>query len=133
LERRPLIVLDTHAWIWWAAESPELSGVARAALCDARRIGVCAISVWEVAMLVQKKRLVLDRDAALWTEQALALARIELLPLSPEIAVRAAAEVDSTITDPADRMIVATAIVHRGILVTKDERLRISGSVPTVW
>ena len=82
-----MIVLDTHAWIWWAAGSTRLPALARHTIDGAAAVGVCAISLWEVAMLVAKRRLELDRDSLEWMKQALALPRVELLPISPAIAI----------------------------------------------
>ena len=68
-----MILLDTHAWIWWVSQSPKLSAAAREAIENETKAGVAAISCWEVAMLTDKGRLKLDRDVGLWVEQALAL------------------------------------------------------------
>ena len=84
-----MIVLDTHAWIWWTASPARLSNRARARIDAAAELGVCAISVWELGILVARGRLVLDRDVLVWARQALAIPRVALLPLTPEIAVAA--------------------------------------------
>jgi len=83
-----MIVLDTHAWIWWAGKSSRLSKRARKACQSADEMAVSAISLWETAMLVAKERLGFDRDVELWIRQALALPSIRLEPLTPAIAVR---------------------------------------------
>ena len=128
-----MIVLDTHAWIWWAAQSAKLGRRARSRIESAERIGVAAVSVWEVAMLVAKRRIEFDRPTLTWVRQALLLPRIELLALTPEVCIRAA-ELDPAFPgDPADRMIVATAIEARAVLLTRDKRLRTSELVDTVW
>ena len=128
-----MIVLDTHAWIWWAAESHRLSRRAHGAIAAADRIGVGAVSCWEVAMLVQKGRLELDRDVETWVEQALSLPRLELVALTPAIAVLAGSFDDSFHGDPADRMIVASALVTGAELVTRDRPIRASKLVRCVW
>lgn len=128
-----MIVLDTHAWIWWAASPGRLSSRARAAIDSSGAIGVAAISVWELAMLVAKKRLELDRDVLAWARQALALPRVALLPLTPEIAVASCALPEGFAGDPADRIIVSTAREIGAAVVSKDARLRGLGSVKTVW
>lgn len=126
-----MIVLDTHAWIWFAADNRLLSDAAVDAIRTADRIGVAAISVWEVAMLCAKGRLHVVPNVREWTSAALRLDRVELLPLSPEVA---ALSTELPLHgDPADRIIVATALVAGGQLVTKDDRLRQSGIVPCVW
>jgi len=128
-----LIVLDTHAWIWWVADPARLSSAAKRAIEKARVRGVCAISVWELAVLIERGRLVLDREVTDWVRDALALPGVELLPLTPEIALAAGGAVLELHGDPADRMIAATALAHRARLVTKDERLRVVRTLDTVW
>jgi PIN domain nuclease of toxin-antitoxin system len=128
-----VIVLDTHAWIWWIASPRKLSAPARRAIEEAGDLAVSAISLWEVAMLVAKSRLELDRDVGLWMRQALAAPRIQLVPLSPEIAVRSTALDRTFHGDPADRLIAATALEVNGALVTKDQRIRSSRKILTVW
>ena len=127
-----MIVLDTHAWIWWAAESTKLSKPARTQIEAANRIGVPAISCWELAMLVAKNRLDLDREVLLWMRQALALPRVELIALSPEIATTAATLSDFH-GDPADRLIVATSLTLEATLVTRDRLIRDWPGVRTAW
>ena len=128
-----MIVLDTHAFVWWAAESSKLSTAARRAINASKRRGVPAICLWEIAMLVERHRLELDRDVGDWLSDALALDGIELLPLSGEIAVRSTRLSQGFHGDPADQLIVATAIVHGTALVTRDERIREFSAVRTIW
>ena len=128
-----MIVLDTHAWIWWAAEPARLSAKARKAIDGADRIGVCAISCWEVAMLVGRNRLDLDRKVLLWIRQALELPRVDLLPLTPDIAVAAANLNEQVAVDPADGMIAAAAIRHGAALITKDQQLQKVEGLRTIW
>ena len=94
---------------------------------------MAAVSVWEVAMLVAKRRIEFDRPTLTWVRQALLLPRIELLALTPEVCIRAAELGPAFPGDPADRMIVATAIEARAVLLTRDKRLRTSELVDTVW
>ncbi len=129
-----MILLDTHVWIWWAAETPRrLSARARRAIAESPSIAVSAISPWEVAMLVTKGRLELDRDVLVWIRQALALPRVTLVPLTPEIAVRSTRLGAGFPGDPADRILVATARELGASLVTKDRILRSAEGVRTVW
>ncbi len=84
-------------------------------------------------MLVVKQRLRLDRDVLVWLKQALAQPTTQLLPLLPEIAVRAA-QLDGELQgDPADRLIVATALHYRCGLVTADRKLRVFDKVHSIW
>lgn len=128
-----MTLLDTHAWIWWATASPHLSKRAAKAIESVDALGVSAISCWEVAMLVAKGRLVLDRDPEVWLDQALKLPRVQLLPLSPRIAVRSARLGGARLADPADCIIVATALEFGCPIASKDERIRSFPSVRVVW
>jgi len=84
-------------------------------------------------MLTDKGRLKLDRDVGLWVEQALALPKVEMLALTVQIAVTSVRLPTVFHSDPADRMIVATARQYNVPVVTKDERIQQSGLVRTIW
>jgi len=126
-----MIVLDTHAVVWWAGDPGRLSAKAAAALDKAERIGLPAIVFWEAALLVRKGRLDLGMSAREWAERIQLIPRVDALPLTPEIAV--VADSLRMHPDPADRFIVATAILHRVPLVTKDRSLRRLRIVKTIW
>ena len=78
-----MIVLDTHAWIWWVNESVSLPRGTRDRIDGAERIAVPAICCWELAMLVAKQRIGLNMDVEVWIVLALQRPGVELLPLSP--------------------------------------------------
>lgn len=128
-----ILLLDTHAWIWWAASSPNLSRKALKAIRSAGGLRVSAISCWEVAMLVAKGRLVLDRDVEVWMDLALKLPRVQLVPLSPRIAVRSSRLASETPGDPADRILIATALEVGCTLITKDDRIRRFTGIRSIW
>jgi PIN domain nuclease of toxin-antitoxin system len=128
-----VIVLDTHAWIFLADDPRRIGKAARRAIAKADRIGVAAVSLWELALLVEKRRLSLDRELLPWMQDALADPRIELLPLTPAV-VAAAHQLRGALEgDPGDRIITATALVEGAKLLTKDVRITESGIVPVVW
>lgn len=127
-----MIVLDTHAWLWWRNESVHLSARAKRAIAKADRIGVCAISCWEFAMLVAKGRISVDRPPLDWLRQALAVPSVELLPLTPAVAVKSM-QLEGFHGDPADRLIVATALLEGVSLVTVDDRIRGYPGVVATW
>jgi PIN domain nuclease of toxin-antitoxin system len=129
------VLMDTHVLVWWKAGGQLLSTHARHAVETSDRLLVSPVSCWEVAMLVRKGRIALDRPVRMWINDVLASGRVAFAELTADIAV-AAAELDSH-GDPADRMIYATAQALNVPLVTKDRRLRgrepTSGAVRIVW
>jgi PIN domain nuclease of toxin-antitoxin system len=129
-----LLVLDTHAWLWWTDDPERLSGAARDAIDATESVGVAAISCWEVAMLALARRVEFDREISAWVRQALARPGIVALPLTPKVAVQAALlERDGFVQDPADRLIYATAREAGATLVTRDARLREFDPRGTLW
>ncbi len=126
-----MIVLDTHAVVWWAGDPGRLSAKASATIDKADRLGIPAIVFWETALLVRKGRLDLGMSVLEWAEMLQRIPRVEAVPLTPEIAILA--DGLSMHPDPADRFLVATAIHHRVALITKDKLLRKSKIVKTVW
>jgi PIN domain nuclease of toxin-antitoxin system len=128
-----MIVLDTATWIWRASDPKRLSAHARRAIDEAERALVSAISVWEVAMLVAKRRIQLDRPVEQWVGIALALPGIQLAALDPAIAVRSTKLPGEFHPDPADRIIVATALENAAAILTPDERIRSYPHVQSAW
>jgi PIN domain nuclease of toxin-antitoxin system len=127
-----MIVLDTHAWLWWHAEPGKLSRRAREAIDGAERIIVSTISCWELAMLVGRERIKLDRDVKAWVGQALARERCVSAHLTEDIAI-AAGSLAGFVGDPADRIIYATATAVDARLVTRDRALRAYDRGRAVW
>ncbi len=128
-----MIILDTHAWIWWMNESEKLSKTALQAIYQAKRIGISSMSCLEIATLVAKNRLKLNQEVLFWIKQALAVPKSELLPLSPEIAVQSTQLGDHFHSDPADQVLVATTLEYKASLVTKDEKITSSKIVEVIW
>ena len=128
-----MIVLDTHVWLWWwSKDRTRLPARVRKAIDTAEEIGIPAISCWEVAMLDRRGRIELDRDVRVWIAQSLHADRVRLLPLTPDISVGAARLLWDN-KDPADRLIVATAMIHRAPVVSKDERIRSFQPANAIW
>jgi PIN domain nuclease of toxin-antitoxin system len=128
-----VIVLDTHALVWWT-QQPELLGAGAASAIDrADRILVPSICFWETSLLVRKGRLALKRGqpVAVWAQEVLSIPRLRAVALSVELALEADA-LDMH-PDPADRFIVATALRWKCPLVTKDELLQGVDWLQTVW
>lgn len=128
-----MIILDTHAWIWWITESENLSVQATEAINKADIIGIAAISCWELAMLVAKNRIGLSMDVQIWINLALQHPKIQLLALTPEIAVLSTRLPGNFHGDPADRLIVASSLVHKAQLISKDDKIKQWGYLQVIW
>ena len=120
-----MIILDTHIWVWWVDGGAQLPAnyLALIQAEAANGIGVCAISCWEVAKLVELGRLVFAIPVDQWLGQALR-SPVQLLPLSREVAVGSSQLPGTFHRDPADQLIVATARHYDCPLVTLDRQIR---------
>jgi PIN domain nuclease of toxin-antitoxin system len=128
-----VIVLDTHAWIWWRAEPAQLSTAADHAIAAADALGLSSISVWELGMIVRRGRISLDRDVGRWVRHALADPRLAVIAPDAAVALDAALLDDSFPGDPADRLIYATARNAGARLVTRDDRIARFDPARALW
>ena len=120
-----MILLDTHIWVWWIHGDSQLTQTQIEALevNEADIIGVSAISCWEIAKLVEYKRLILPVSINDWFEQAFGYPGIQLIELTPQIAITSTQLPGNFHRDPADQIIAATAIEHNCPLVTSDSKI----------
>ncbi|MDE0498525.1 MAG: PIN domain-containing protein [Acidimicrobiaceae bacterium] len=116
------LVMDTHIVQWWSAEPDRLSPAAAGALEAADQLAVAAVTWYELAWQAAHGRITVSQPIPGWLG-ALAKA-VRTVALTPAIAAAAAALPESFPSDPADRMIYATAIESGWQLVTKDGRMR---------
>ena len=121
-----LIVLDTHTLIW-AVQGDGRLGTSASRLIEetvqSDRLAVSAITPWEIALLVERRRLRLGREVSEWIAEALALPGVTLIPVGPAIAVDSVRLPGGFHPDPADRLIVATARHLKAPLLTADRRI----------
>lgn len=127
MTRPARLLLDTHCWLWtWHGDTSRIPPAFAAELnaaAEDNRLLVHTISVWEVGMLVKKRRLTLDRPVRQWLDEALYMPGVRVAEFSPEIATEAALLDAPVLTDPVDRILVATAQVLGATLVTLDPRI----------
>jgi PIN domain nuclease of toxin-antitoxin system len=131
-----VIVLDTHALVWWVNGDGLLSNKAKTAIERELRGGqiiVSAISAWEIAMLVEREKLVLSMDVGSWLAAVAEIENVRFVPVDVEVAVKSVVLPGEFHKDPADRMIVATARKLAAPLVTKDEKILAYVHVNTIW
>ena len=119
-----MILLDTHVLIWLDEGTDNLGEKSRSRIDQAMQEGkltISAISFWEIAMLVQKKRVQIKMDLQAWRLNLLEQGLIEI-PIHGAIAIRAG-QLRDFHGDPADRIIVATALESSATLITADEKI----------
>jgi hypothetical protein len=131
-----MIVADTCAIIWDALDPSKLSAKAKKALNkadDNNELLICDISIWEIAMLVKKKRIEINQTSANFLRLILHSRNYTVVQITPEIAELSVNISDQINSDPADRLIVATSILKQATLVTADRNLRDAKTVKTIW
>jgi PIN domain nuclease of toxin-antitoxin system len=127
------ILLDTHVWIWASIDDrTSLSRRAARSLKEAKRKWVSAISCWELAKLVEKRRIAFSIPVLTWITRSLSEMDISIADLSPEVAVEST-QLKEFHGDPADQIIVATSRVLGISLLTSDRRILDFSDVETIW
>ncbi len=131
-----MITMDTCAIIWDALEHSKLSARAKKAIKKAdekNELLMCDISIWEISMLVKRKRIEVNETPANFVKLILSSRNYTVVHISPEIAELSVNLGDDINSDPADRIIAATSILKQAPVVTADKNLRDSTIVETVW
>lgn len=132
-----MIVLDTHALVWWVSDDTRLSQAARSAiddkLADGDQVLASAISAWEVAMLVERGRIALAMGTDEWLRAVENIEGVSFVPITAQLAAQSASLPGPFHKDPADRMIVALAREQNALLVTADEKIQRYPHVRSLW
>jgi PIN domain nuclease of toxin-antitoxin system len=129
-----MIVLDTHALLWWAFEPGRLSDKARQLTAEMERHGgfVSAISIWEIAIKIKRGKLELPLSAEELTRRIERGAVVQVVPVDASTWLRSVA-LQWEHSDPADRVIVATALNQGVPLLTKDANIQSYREVTCLW
>ena len=120
------VLLDTHVWLWLMDGNSVLSAAFCKAITRCQNqdgILISPISIWEIGMLVEKKRIALEMDCLDWVEKALNRPGISIVPITPQIAIQSTRLPGDVHGDPADRLLIATAHAENAVLVTCDQKL----------
>jgi PIN domain nuclease of toxin-antitoxin system len=131
-----MILLDTHALVRLSYSPDKLSREARRAIARevSKGLGISSITLWELAMLVERGRFRFHAGTTReFVDGLVQTPGLTVLEISAQIAVLAAQFPADFPGDPADRLIAATARAHRIPLVTSDERIQASPLVETIW
>ena len=119
-----MLLLDTHVLVWLAEGSQRLGSVTldeiNQALADGQ-LAVASISFWEIAMLIEKGRLEFNIELDIWRQDLLQNG-LQEIPLTGTAAIRAG-QLQGFHGDPADRMIVSTAMENSAVLATADKKI----------
>jgi PIN domain nuclease of toxin-antitoxin system len=117
------LLLDTHIWLWSLSDPAKLGKRVKSALtAPGNELWVSPISVWELLVLAERGRIKLDDEPRRWVADAINRTPAEEAVLTFEVAIRSR-ELMGTHSDPADRFLVATALVYDLTLVTADDAL----------
>lgn len=127
-----MIVLDTYTWVWWVCAPENLSPRARGEIDHQLALRSVVVS-WNVAMLIAKDRLRLPVDLTEWIKQCEQIPGLTFQPVTNVIALASVNLPGQFHPDPADRIIVATARVLGGALVTGDTKIRAYVHIRTLW
>ena len=131
-----MILMDTCAIIWDALEASKLSDKAFSAIEKAdehNELIISDISIWEISMLIKKKRLKVDSTATAFLNLFLQSRNVSVQSISPEIAELSVNFDHNINNDPVDRIIAATSIICNAQLVTADQNLLTSKLLDTIW
>jgi len=130
-----IALLDTHVLLWWFEQPKHLSPAQRRVLNkagEARAVGVSDVTLWEVALLLERDRIRLAMPLDEWLARATAAPLVERCGMSPSIAREMIDLTGTRDWDPADRVLVATARVLGVPLLTSDSRIIDSRLVTTI-
>ena len=131
-----MIVLDTHVLIWFVSSPEKLSKKAKDLIekkMEKGEILVSSISIWEIYMLVKKERLKLSLGVDEWVRKIETLPFLNFVPVDNKVAAKSVLLPLSLHQDPADRMIIATALVYKAKFITSDKRILNYPYVSAVW
>ena len=121
-----MILLDTHIWVWWTADSEKLNSRHKAFIGERESagLGVSIISCREVAKLYQKGKIQFTIPLKDWFEEALSYPNVRILELNTDIIPKSIALSPNFHNDPADQLIAATSVVNDMPLLTQDKRMQ---------
>ncbi|MBI2593357.1 type II toxin-antitoxin system VapC family toxin [Candidatus Daviesbacteria bacterium] len=131
-----MILIDTHVLLWWIGDRKKLSLKATKIFSEQSQQGlifVSSISIWEICLLLKKKKISLLMDTESWIEQIEKLPYIQFVPVDNRIAAKSVNLPGQFHSDPADRIIVATAREMGAVLVTSDDKIRKYPHIQTIW
>ncbi|MBA4379712.1 MAG: PIN domain nuclease [Anaerolinea sp.] len=126
------VLIDTHTFLWWNTEAPQLSARAREIIADGRNeVFLSAASAWEIALKTAKGKLTLPEDPARYVVSRMGLYRFQALPVQVNHALRVY-DLPRHHDDPFDRLLIAQSQLEGLPLVTVDSEIE-RYEVETIW
>lgn len=120
MAQQSLLILDTHIWFWWVVNDSKLPrNIAQVIESDGQSVAIASISIYELVLLIQKGRIVIDLPLEEWLHEATVETGIKILETNSIIA-RQAALLPFHHGDPLDRIIIATALIYDARLASVD-------------
>jgi len=125
-------LLDTHTFLWWIVNDPQLSPRARQIMEDAdTELFLSAVSGWEIAIKSRLGKLKLPADLQGFVAEQLRINGIEVLPLQMAHALHVFTFPDDH-RDPFDRMLVAQGQLEELPILTGDPQIA-QYAVTVIW
>jgi PIN domain nuclease of toxin-antitoxin system len=125
-------LLDTHTFLWWTLEDPQLSDRAKGLIADGtNEIFLSAASAWEIAIKAAKGRLILPEEPSAYLTSRMSLYRFHSMPIQVSHALRIF-DLPTHHNDPFDRLLVAQSQLEGMALLTADAEIR-KYEVEVVW
>ncbi|MBI5217254.1 MAG: type II toxin-antitoxin system VapC family toxin [Ignavibacteriae bacterium] len=120
-----MILLDTHIWVWWVQKDSRLSNRQIEIIFKNEKggLGVSVFSIWEVAKLIERKKIMFKKPIEEWIDIALRYPGITLIDLNPQIAIESTRLPGNFHRDPADQIIVATSRLLDIPILTSDKKI----------
>jgi len=126
------LLLDTHILLWSLLEPTRLTGEVVTELeSPSNELWLSPISTWEVIILVEKGRVILETDPISWLRSVYKRVPFKEAPLNHEVAIQSRA-INLPHQDPADRFLAGTPLVYGLTLVTADPRILLSKVIPVL-
>lgn len=136
MESFEVILLDTHTFVWWVSSPQKLSKAARQKIdiaASQSAIYISSISIWEIVLLASRGRLEFSIDIEDWINRCESLPFLNFVPVDNHVAIKANRLPEPFHQDPADRMILATALILNATLVTRDDKILSYPHVESFW
>jgi PIN domain nuclease of toxin-antitoxin system len=126
------LLLDTHAFLWWVTDNPQLSPIVRSIIIDpSNTIYFSVISAWEIIIKYQTGKLTLPETATTYISSRLAANNFSTLPVEMSHVLKVAS-LPNHHRDPFDRLLIAQSQVQQISIATVDTLIR-QYPVATIW